>query len=553
MNISSESRYNLSRNHTDDKRYSKINITTKKLKNFNDITNAFIDKLKKYVSNIKELITKCVKDNKDIYTKYVDDITQKLEKIISNYINNIRNAYDSQYESILRAYEQKIRRLYENIFNLELNKKILEESNKNLLRKEKEYELIKQKTGVIVLNGKIINNSRKENEINILRKENSILKDIIEKQKQENLIIKEKKSSKDKTKINTRLIIKMNNLSLKNKKNTKNLYDLMSPRAFKAKRVKKTNHSHPKSNYRLKSDYLVKINNSLLKSPINKTPKSMINHPSSKTFMIKNIFNSYKKSANNGRSNINYINLKAHNINKKRKISPTKAIKKRVIPKIRKNNCHSLNKKKIYQQLLERNHGHGHRHKSTNPSTIRISVTATQRDINNHSHSKKKNNSESLNKKKINIINSSIIKTLTNRANINNKGLKNTNVISPSNDNMINLISKMKNILGLKKHKINSNSFTIKNNNDTNNNMNNNNINNTNNNYNIKRIIYSKRDNSSRTNNLNVVNNKNLRYNNSNVIKTSNSQSNTKSYNNVQSINDTMNRGRNKTLIQSKS
>jgi hypothetical protein len=82
------------------------------------------------------------------------------------------------------------------LFNLELNKKILEESNKNLLRKEKEYELIKQKTGVIVLNGKIINNSRKENEINILRKENSILKDIIEKQKQENLIIKEKKKFK---------------------------------------------------------------------------------------------------------------------------------------------------------------------------------------------------------------------------------------------------------------------------------------------------------------------------------------------------------------------
>jgi hypothetical protein len=259
--------------------------------------------------------------------------------------------------------------------------------------------------------------------------------------------------------------------------------------------------------------------------------------------MIKNIFNSYKKSANNNKSNINYINLKAHNINKKRKISPAKAIKKRVIPKIRKNNCHSLNKKKIYQQLLERNYGH--RHKSTNPSTIRISVTATQRDINNNSHSKKKNNSESLNKKKINIINSSIIKTLTNRANKNNKGMKNTNILSPTNDNMINLISKMKNILGLKKHKINSNSFTIKNNNETNNNINNN--------YNIKRIIYSKRDNSSRTNNLNVVNNKNLRYNNSNVIKNSNSQSNTKSNNNLQSINDTMNKGKNKTLIQSKS
>lgn len=61
----------------------------------------------------------------------------------------------------------------------------MDESNRNLLKKEKEYELIKQKTGIIVINNKIINNDRKENEIFILRKENSILKDIIEKQKNE--------------------------------------------------------------------------------------------------------------------------------------------------------------------------------------------------------------------------------------------------------------------------------------------------------------------------------------------------------------------------------
>ena len=66
---------------------------------------------------------------------------------------------------------------------MELNRKILEESNKNLLRKEKEYELIKEKTGIVVINNKIINNDRKENEIFILRKENSLLKDTLEKQK----------------------------------------------------------------------------------------------------------------------------------------------------------------------------------------------------------------------------------------------------------------------------------------------------------------------------------------------------------------------------------
>ena len=539
MNISSESKKNLSRINTNDNKYSRSNITISRPKNFNDITNIFVDKLKKYISSIKELITKCAKENKDKYIKYIDDMTYKLDKLTSKYINSINNAYDSQYENILRAYEQKIRKLYENIFNLELNRKILEESNKNLLRKEKEYELIKQKTGVIVLNGKIINNSRKENEIYILRKENSILKDIIEKQKQENLEIKEKKSSKDKTKLNTRLIIKMNNLSLKNKKNSKNLYDLMSPRALKSKKVKKTNHSHPKSNYRFKSDFLSKINHSLLKSPLNNSPKSMLNHPSSKSCIIKNIFNSFKKNINNYRINNNYINIKAQNNIKKRKISPSKAIKKRVIPKIRKNDCHSLNKKKIYKQFLERNYRH---RKSTNPSTIGISVTTTQREINNvNSHSRKKNNSESLNKKKINILNSSLIKTLSTRANKINKGMKFTNLLSPSNDNMINLISKMKNILSLRKRKVkNSNSFTIKNYNDANNN-----------NYNIKRIIFTKRDNS-RTNNLNIVNNKNLRYN-SNAVRTSNSHSNTKNTNNKNNINDTMSKGKNKTLIQSKS
>ena len=126
MNISSESKKNLSRINTNDNKYSRSNITISRPKNFNDITNIFVDKLKKYISSIKELITKCAKENKDKYIKYIDDMTYKLDKLTSKYINGINNAYDSQYENILRAYEQKIRKLYENIFNLELNRKILE-------------------------------------------------------------------------------------------------------------------------------------------------------------------------------------------------------------------------------------------------------------------------------------------------------------------------------------------------------------------------------------------------------------------------------------------
>ena len=96
-------------------------------------------------------------------------------------MNGIQDYYNKKYENILRYYEKKIRVLYQNRFALELKNRILEESNYNLLRKEKEYNLIRAKTGIIVQNGKIINNNKKDNEIFILKKENSILKDIIEK------------------------------------------------------------------------------------------------------------------------------------------------------------------------------------------------------------------------------------------------------------------------------------------------------------------------------------------------------------------------------------
>ena len=500
MNISSEACISIKDKLTDEK-YSKSN-KKKRLKNFNDITNDYLDKWKKYISNIKEIIKTNKKENIKQFNEIIENIFKKIEKLFINYINEIKNSYDSQYENILRSYEHKIRNLYENRFNLELNKKILEESNKNLLRKEKDFEILKEKTGIIVQNGKIINNSRKENEIFILRKENSILKDIIEKQKQEN-IQKVKKESKEKRKLNQRLIMKLNNLSLKNKKNIKNLYNSISQRP---QIYKKTCRSHPRSNQKFKSDFISNLNNKL-----NASYKSLLISPSSKSCqnnLIKSIFHSNHKIKKF--SKFNNINIKVqNNSNKIRKLSPNNIIKKKLIPKIAEKNFKSLNKSKIYQQFLKRNFKK--RYKSSNPSTFGLSITNTQRDTSKdyNSYSKRKNNSECLNDKKISILNLSILKTLSSRTNKNKKGVKNINYFSPTYGNMVNLIPKMKNLLNLRMNRNKfSNSFTMKNNSKNKNfiNIKENQIK-IKNNFNIKRVIFSKKDNS-RIKNTKIVNNK---------------------------------------------
>ena len=508
MNISSEDNNNEKRKLTDDK-YSKIE-KKKKIKNFQDITDNFLNLWKKNILTIKEIISKYINDYKDKYNESIDEIFKKIEKLFFNYINDIKNSYSTQYENILRAYEHKIRILYENIFNLKLNKKILEESNKNLLRKEKDYELIKEKTGIIVVNGKLINNSRKENEIFILRKENSILKDIIEKQKKENKI-KENKESKEKNLLNKRLITKMHNLSLKTKKHKKNLYDSISP-GLKNKR--KEHRSNPQPNDRFKSDFISNLNNSLLKNKFSASYRSLLNYPYSKSYqndLIKNIFTSNRKNKIN---KSNFINIQVQNNNSKiRRVTPSNAIKKKLIPKITEKKYKSLNKKNIYKQFLQRNFRK--RYKSSNPSALGLSITNTHRDISNkeqNSYIRRKNKSECLNEKKLNLLNTSIIKTISTQTNkTKKKGIKYINNLSPTYGNMINLIPKMKNLLNLrmKQNKF-SNSFTMKNNNKNLKFINiKDNLGKIKNNYNIKRIDISKKDNS-RIKNINNLNNKNI-------------------------------------------
>jgi hypothetical protein len=92
----------------------------------------------------------------------------------------------------LKKNEERIRVLLSDIFNMKIKNNFLENNVEILLKKESEYQLLKEKTGIIVENGTIVLNGRKENEIFILRKENSNLKNVISKNENEMKQIKEK-------------------------------------------------------------------------------------------------------------------------------------------------------------------------------------------------------------------------------------------------------------------------------------------------------------------------------------------------------------------------
>ena len=99
-------------------------------------------------------------------------------KTAQNDLNNI-------YETLLKKEENIIRKLYSDLLHEKVLKEILEEKILILSKIQKDYELIKEKTGVIVWDGKIITDGRKDNEINILRKENSTLKNVIYQKEKE--------------------------------------------------------------------------------------------------------------------------------------------------------------------------------------------------------------------------------------------------------------------------------------------------------------------------------------------------------------------------------
>ena len=111
------------------------------------------------------------------------NIFKKISSIISIIISITTKKIEKikqLYESLLKRDEQTIRILYRNLLTQKLLKEALTNKISTLIKKEKEYEMIKDKTGAYIKNGQIIYNKQKDNEIIILRQENSNLKDMIE-------------------------------------------------------------------------------------------------------------------------------------------------------------------------------------------------------------------------------------------------------------------------------------------------------------------------------------------------------------------------------------
>ena len=129
-----------------------------------------------YINSLKNLIESQTELSKNAE---ITDIFNNINSTLESIINEKNSVYISQYESSLRNNEQTIRILYGNLLNEKLLREILEEKILVLLQKQTEYELVKEKTGVFVSEGKIICNERKDNEILILRTENSTLKSVI--------------------------------------------------------------------------------------------------------------------------------------------------------------------------------------------------------------------------------------------------------------------------------------------------------------------------------------------------------------------------------------
>ena len=129
-----------------------------------------------YINSLKKIIELKIELSKN---SEISDIINNINSTVDTIINEKNSYLISQYESTLKHNEQTIRILYGNLLNEKLLREILEEKIMVLLQKQTEYELVKEKTGVFVSDGKIVCNERKDNEILILRTENSTLKNVI--------------------------------------------------------------------------------------------------------------------------------------------------------------------------------------------------------------------------------------------------------------------------------------------------------------------------------------------------------------------------------------
>ena len=145
-------------------------------------TDNLNNKIYELYLNFKEfLITSC-----NITEKDSTEIKSSSDPIliineIQNYLNNIKSNNNSVsiLENMILKLEKDLKYHIKNEFMFKIQKDTLDNKIKNYTEMEEEFEALKEK--VRYEGGKFLNNDRKDNEIKILRRENSNIKKEVKK------------------------------------------------------------------------------------------------------------------------------------------------------------------------------------------------------------------------------------------------------------------------------------------------------------------------------------------------------------------------------------
>ena len=316
--------------------FKKINIQENNISKILNEFNNTINNLKTFlINNISFNI------NEEEINNYFVEITKSLD-----ILENIINSNMKQNESIIRKDEQSIRKLYAKCFNQKLINEVHENKIANLSKKEKEYELLKQKTGAIIVNGQIICNERKDNEIIILRTENSLLKTAI-------------KNNEDLLKEKNEIINSLNNDIL--------LYKNQIDELNKEKHGKYSSFSNINININEpKKDYLQKMN------------KSNKNNSYINTIQF---FSSNKKIGNENQNTNN--NNNANNKNSIRNIYSSYQMNSQLINRVNnaKNKNRINNKEEIFQNYDAKNINKNETLDSFNNKTYSIKYISVNKSL----------------------------------------------------------------------------------------------------------------------------------------------------------------------------
>ena len=148
--------------------------------------------------------------------KKIDDAKLEQKKRDKRYYTNNVNApigldEKEQYENLIRKLESKERRLSKMIFQNKLQKDVMENKISEYMEMEEEFE--EMKTKLKYEEGRFLKNDRKDNEIIIIRGENSNLKQSIKKLEEK--INKLEKDKQDKTKMINELQEEMKKFKVK--------------------------------------------------------------------------------------------------------------------------------------------------------------------------------------------------------------------------------------------------------------------------------------------------------------------------------------------------